>query len=133
MAESPPLDPSRAAMIDRVMASGVAGQTPTKPDVKCVHAQLAHRLCVGGADRAAAADGAPLGDHLLETLRQRGVSVDGDAGCANQCSLATPADDARDAGFWYTPAKNRWKLRTRQMRRKALANAPDAAKRGPSD
>ena len=133
MAESPPLDPSRAAMIDRVMASGVAGQTPTKPDVKCVHAQLAHRLCVGGADRAAAADGAPLGDHLLETLRQRGVSVDGDTGCANQCSLAKPADDARDAGFWYTPAKNRWKLRTRQMRRKALANAPDAAKRGPSD
>ena len=61
------------------------------------------------------------------------MSVDGDAGCANQCSLAKPADDARDAGFWYTPTKNRWKLRTRQMRRKALANAPDAAKRGPSD
>ena len=38
-----------------------------------------------------------------------------------------------EAAIWYTPAKNRWKLRTRQMRRKALANAPDAAKRGPSD
>ena len=56
----------------------------------------------------------------------------GDAACCAQCDPALPEAEAR-ATWWYEPVKNRWKLRTRQMRRKALANAPDAAKRGPSD
>jgi len=91
-----------------VLRSGIAGQSPNKSDVKCLHAQAADAICRPGRNE--------IGELILERLRQRGVEVSGTELCCQQCNPEIPADEAE---FWYTPEKNRWKLRKKLMRRRA--------------
>lgn len=91
-----------------VLRSGIAGQSPNKNDVKCLHAQVADALCRPGQNQ--------IGELILERLQQRGVEVRGCTTCSQQCNPEVPADEAK---FWYTPEKNRWKLRKKLMRRQA--------------
>jgi len=99
----------RAARL--VLQSGITGQLPTKLDVKCLHAQLADHLCRSETNE--------IGALVLARLEQRGVSVRGDERCRGQCDLCVPPGEAEET-FWYTPAKNRWKLRKRLERRRDL-------------
>ena len=105
-----------AGLIARTaLHSGIAGQSPRKSDVKCLHAQAADALCRPGRNH--------IGEQLvlLRLQHARGVAVRGaGAACCEQCNPRVPAEQA---GWWYTPAKNRWKLRKRLMRRKAKAAA----------
>jgi len=92
-----------------VLESGIAGQTRTKVDLKCVHAQLADHLCRSHSNGLAA--------DLLKRLEDRGVPVRGDDSCHMQCNCNIPEHVARSQ-WWYEPAKNKWKLRKKQNRRK---------------
>lgn len=91
-----------------VLRSGIAGQSLHKSDVKCLHAQVADSLCRSGCNQ--------IGQLLVERLRRRGVDVGGSALCSQQCDPAVPP---AEAAFWYTPQKNRWKLRKKIARRRA--------------
>ena len=124
-----PAGSAAAKHMELILRSGVAGQTPSKVDVKCLHAQLADHLCRPG--------GNAIGERILRGLRARGVETDGCADCCNQCSLSVPLDEAR-RGWWYTPSKNRWKLRKQRVqssfassrriaRRSRHSSAPECA------
>ena len=106
--EAPPAAVDLQA-VGHILASGIAGQSPGKSDVKCLHAQAADYLCRGGANR--------IGALVLEGLAARGVDPTGDESCCNQCDLRTPPDEARSSGWWYSPKKNKWKLRKTAERR----------------
>jgi len=95
---------------DMVLDSGIAGQTRSKVDIKCVHAQLADHLCRSESNGLAA--------ELMSRLEARGVPVRGGDACHAQCNPAVPENAAREQ-WWYEPNKNKWKLRKRQNRRKA--------------
>ena len=104
----------------RILDSGIAGQTRSKIDLKCVHAQLADHLCRSQSNGLAA--------ELMQRLEDRGVPVRGDDACRSQCNLALPEDAAR-ANWWYEPSKNKWKLKKNKQRRKERrARNPKAAK-----
>ncbi len=92
-----------------VLDSGIAGQTRSKVDIKCIHAQLADHLCRSQSNGLAA--------ELVRRLEARGVDVHGIDECRAQCDLSVPESAAR-ASWWYEPMKNKWKLRKRQHRRK---------------
>ena len=100
-----------AERLELVLASGIAGQTISKVDVKCLHAQAADALCRPGAN--------VIGERVLAELRARGVPTSGCADCRKQCSAAVPVEEAKAVGWWYTPRKNKWKLRTRRQKRAA--------------
>lgn len=97
-----------------VMQTGVAAQSPSKPVVKCLHAQVADHLCRFAAPNV-------IARRILDQLRARRVAVDGDNVCRQQCDPAVPIGAA---AFWYTPAKNRWKLAKRKLRRRSPAPDP---------
>jgi hypothetical protein len=80
------------------------------------HAQLADYLCRSGDNG--------VGALIVDRLEKRGVSVDGDDFCRNQCDLCTPVAEAMQ-GWWYEPSKNKWKLRKRFRNRQAT-DAPMA-------
>lgn len=90
-----------------VASSGIAGQTPHKADVKCLHAQMADHLCRSRSNA--------VGDRIERGLAARGIRLDGDSECWQQCDLAVPATEST---WWYTPV-NRWKLRKQKERRRA--------------
>jgi len=103
----PPRALSREELSELVLNSGVAGQSPSKPEVKCLHAQLADHLCRDHSN--------PLGEAILSGVAARGVAVHGDSQCHQQCDCGV----AREAAtWWYTPVKNKQKLFTRLERRK---------------
>ena len=85
-----------------ILSSGIAGQTRSKTDIKCVHAQLGDHLCRSSSNGVA--------KELMRRLEERGVDVDGDDDCCSQCNLAIPEGEARQM-WWYEPNKNKWKLR----------------------
>ena len=94
--------------METVLASGIAGQTRSKTDIKCVHAQIADGLCRSNANGVAV--------ELMRRLEERGGAMaDGDV-CKAQCDLALPEGEARNT-WWYEPVKNKWKLRKKQARR----------------
>ena len=136
--EAPPTASDLKA-VEHILTSGIAGQSPGKSDVKCLHAQAADYLCRGGDNR--------IGAMVLEGLEARGVDptgdptpaacnpmqpyasrlqpcahtpattcIPGDDSCCNQCDLRTPTDEAHE-GWWYSPMKNKWKLRKTAERR----------------
>ena len=100
----------QAATVDWILQSGIAGQTRSKVDIKCVHAQLGDHFCRSESNAVAA--------ELLRRLGERGAPADGCADCHAQCDLTLTESEAR-ARWWYEPAKNKWKLRTRMRKRKA--------------
>ena len=106
--------PEQREIVEHVLGSGVAGQTRSKPDIKCVHAQLADGICRSKSNGVA--------NELLRRLEARGTAVDGDDVCCNQCDAAVPEATARDK-WWYEPSKNKWKLRKRNAMRKARKSA----------
>ena len=108
-------------VVEMVLRSGIAGQTRSKIDIKCVHAQLADHLCRSESNELAA--------ELVRRLETRGVAVRGDDVCCSQCDLAVPERVARDT-WWYEPSKNKWKLRKRQHRRREKRVAAAAAAAG---
>ena len=72
--EAPPTASDLKA-VEHILTSGIAGQSPGKSDVKCLHAQAADYLCRGGDNR--------IGAMVLEGLEARGVDPTGDhAGCS---------------------------------------------------
>jgi len=95
-------------LIRMVASSGIAGQTPHKADVKCLHAQMADHLCRSRSNA--------VGARIERGLEARGVRLDGDDRCWQQCDLAVPEAEST---WWYTPVKNRWKLRKQKERRRA--------------
>jgi len=99
--------PTREALAELLLDSGVAGMSPNKAEVKCLHAQVADHLCRSRSN--------PVAQRILEGLVDRGVAVDGDDVCRQQCDSSIAKDDAR---FWYVPAKNKAKLFTIYERRK---------------
>lgn len=106
--------PEQLAIVEHVLGSGVAGQTRTKTDIKCVHAQVADGLCRSNANGVAT--------ELLQRLEERGVDVRGDGVCMSQCNPAISEDEARQS-FWYEPIKNKWKLRKRNAMRRERSMA----------
>lgn len=99
--------------LDDLLATGISGQSLHKIDVKCLHAQLADYLCRDRHNE--------IGARIVRVLEHRGVQVEGCDACANQCSLATPIEEASENGWWYTPSKNKWKLRKKlENRRRRL-------------
>ena len=95
--------------VKHVLESGIAGQTRTKTDIKCVHAQLADGLCRDNTNGVA--------NELLKRLEEKGTPVRGDESCAAQCNLHLSETEARRV-WWYEPMKNKWKLRKKLQRRK---------------
>ena len=73
--------------LDRVLDSGIAGQTRSKLDIKCVHAQLADHLCRSGSNK--------LASELIGRLEARGTPVSGDDNCCAQCDVRVPETQAR--------------------------------------
>ena len=52
-----------------------------------------------------------MGQRVYETLRdKKGVEVDGCATCWQQCDVA---HERTEESWWYTPVKNKQKLRSR--------------------
>lgn len=112
-------------IITTVLESGIAGQTRSKVDIKCVHAQLADHLCRSESNGLAA--------ELVQRLEARGVDVRGNDECRTQCDMSVPESAAR-ASWWYEPAKNKWKLRKRQHRRvQARVDKRAAEREGPAE
>jgi len=111
-----------------MLASGVAGQLRYKLDVKCLHAQTADHLCRSTSNE--------VGVLIFERLEARGVDVSGTPECFNQCNLCQPVEEAVK-GWWYTPTKNKWKLRKkmvqRQERKRAAANQAPPPNQAPSE
>jgi len=99
-----------------VADSGIAGQSRGKPEVKCLHAQVADHLCRSRSNA--------VGQRVLEGLQARGVLVDGDETCRGQCDPAVPP---KEAPWWYTPTKNKWKLHKRVEARRERRAARDRA------
>ncbi len=85
-------------VVQTVLASGIAGQTRSKLDIKCVHAQLADHLCRSSTNS--------LGADLLRRLEERGVATRGDENCCAQCSLHVPEAEARRT-WWCVPSRCR--------------------------
>lgn len=106
-------------IVSMVLTSGIAGQTRTKLDIKCVHAQLADHLCRSESNGVA--------EMLLRRLEARGTAVRGDDVCRAQCDLGIPESEARGR-WWYEPVKNKWKLRKQKHRRKELMAEAKAEK-----
>lgn len=104
--------PTRAQLTELVLDSGVAGMSPSKAEVKCLHAQLADHLCRGRSN--------PMGALILAEVAARGVAVNGDSVCRQQCDGGCSKETA---GWWYVPVKNKHKLRNRIVRRKERRNA----------
>mmetsp|Transcript_10832 Transcript_10832/g.33362 ORF Transcript_10832/g.33362 Transcript_10832/m.33362 type:complete len:365 (+) Transcript_10832:171-1265(+) len=108
--------PTRAELVELVLNSGVAGMSPEKAEVKCLHAQVADHLCRSHSNLVAA--------RILEGVAARGFEVEGDDVCRQQCDVACAREKAN---FWYVPVKNKQKLRTRLTKRKARKSAMKAA------
>jgi len=125
--EQYPGDTEEGKRLRLMLTSGVAGQLRYKLDVKCLHAQVADHLCRSGSNEVA--------ELIFTRLEERGVDVTGTPKCFNQCNLCQPVDEAVK-GWWYTPAKNKWKLRKkmvqRQETRRARRGEGSAAEHAPS-
>jgi len=104
--------PTRAELTELVLDSGVAGMSPAKAEVKCLHAQVADHLCRGRTN--------PMGALIIDEVAARGVAVNGDSVCRQQCDGACSKEAA---SFWYVPVKNKHKLRTRIVNRKERRKA----------
>jgi len=107
--EDSPKDSSKGKLMRTILRSGIAGQLPTKIDVKCFHAQIADHLCRSESNA--------VGRLILQRLKTRGVDVHGTADCFNQCNLFKSRAEA-ETGWWYTSVKNGQKLRKRHVNRK---------------
>ena len=105
-------DEQRREMIDRVLESGIAGQSPNKIDVKCLHAHVADGLCRSSAEGV---EPNPIAELVLDQLAKNGLDTQGDDVCYQQCTTCIPREEAN---FWYYSDKNRSRLRKRLMRRR---------------
>lgn len=109
------LPPNEIDMIKRDMGetvskhlleSGLIGITLNKvDDVKCLHAHVADHLLRGDNE---------IGKLAIDMIESKGVDMKGCGDCWQQCSLSFQRNDT---SYWYTPAKNKQKLRTRRVRR----------------
>ena len=90
--------PESRRIADMVLDSGIAGQTRTKVDIKCVHAQVADHLCRSKSNG--------VGAELLRQLEARGIDIEGNDACHHQCNPEVPEAYARSQ-WWYEPAKNK--------------------------
>lgn len=88
-----------------LMTSGLIGTT-SEADAKCLHAHIADNLLRGNNK---------IGEWALKKLSDKyGVDVRGCDDCHQQCDLAfQPTNET----WWYTPKKNKQKLRTKRLRR----------------
>ena len=74
-------------------------------DAKCLHAHIADTLL---------RDENKIGQWALNKLAEKGMNVQGCDDCYQQCDLKfTPTSES----WWYTPVKNKQKLRTKRLRR----------------
>jgi len=104
------------------MGSGVAGIPPSQTyNVKCVHAHVADHLCRRSPssndndndddnNSKAEEDGNIIGKHALQILEKRGVPINGNDVCWQQCNV----NHERESSDWsYLAKKNRSGLRRR--------------------
>merc|ERR1712087_984215 len=70
------------------MRSGLASLRPeARPDVKCLHAQVADELVRGG--------GNPIAQQTLRDIEDQGINILGSDECCDNCSLGVPLELAR--------------------------------------
>merc|ERR1712203_1351821 len=70
------------------MRSGLASLRPeAKPDVKCLHAQVADELVRGGNN--------PIAKQVLRDIEDQGVNVTGSNECCDNCNVGIPLEMAR--------------------------------------
>lgn len=70
------------------MRSGLASLRPeAKPDVKCLHAQVADELVRGGNN--------VIAQQVLKDIEDQGVPVNGSRECCDNCDVKTPLEFAR--------------------------------------
>lgn len=70
------------------MRSGLASLRPeAKPDVKCLHAQVADELCRDGDNRIA--------QQVLKDIEDQGVPINGSDECCDNCNTQVPLELAR--------------------------------------
>lgn len=95
--------------VEQILASGIAGVSPEKTeDLKCLHAHLADYLCTHDNF---------IGKEIYEYLeRTRNVPVTGSSTCWQQCDSSF---ERTEDSWWYTPIKNKQKLRSKYHRRTA--------------
>lgn len=79
--EAPPTASDLKA-VEHILTSGIAGQSPGKSDVKCLHAQAADYLCRGGDNG--------IGAVIFEGLEARGVDTTGDHACCTASAACNP-------------------------------------------
>merc|ERR1711957_1097362 len=70
------------------MRSGLASLRPeARPDVKCLHAQVADELVRGGNN--------PIAQQVLRDIEEQGVPTCGSEECCDNCNVAVPLELAR--------------------------------------
>ena len=88
-----------------ILESGFIGVT-SEADAKCLHAHIADSLLRGNNK---------IGEWALNKLVNKyGVNVKGCDSCFQQCDLKF---EPTQHSWWYTPVKNKQKLRTKRLRR----------------
>lgn len=94
---------------DQLVNSGLIGITPMKiNDVKCLHAHVADRLLRGKGSNL-------IGEITLNELQKKHqVDPRGCSNCNQQCDVSI---NPSESTYWYTPNKNKQRLRTKKMRR----------------
>jgi hypothetical protein len=94
---------------EHFMNAGIIGVSPGKVnDAKCLHAHVADELLRGESK---------IGKWAIEKLEGQGVDIGGCDNCWQQCDKNfTPTETS----WWYTPKKNKQKLRVTRNRRRLL-------------
>jgi hypothetical protein len=109
MMDSKDLEHVNIALDDKAhvfLDSGIIGVAPGKVhDVKCLHAHLADHLVRGRN---------VIGEHVQSKLLAKGISLDGNSECWQQCDRKC---DAKQAGWWYMPSKNKFKFLRKRLRK----------------
>jgi len=95
---------------ENLMNSGIIGISQGKlDDVKCLHAHTADELLRGENE---------IGKLVLKGLQEeRNIDPKGCDECQQQCDLQI---DKNNSEWWYTPAKNKQRLRQKKERRKTF-------------
>lgn len=118
MMDSKDLEHARNALGDQAqvfLESGIIGVALGKVhDVKCLHAHLADHLVRGQN---------AIGAHVKAKLLDRGVALDGNSECWQQCDRKC---DAKLASWWYVPMKNKFKFLRKRLRKQGASGAAES-------
>merc|ERR1712113_409093 len=99
------------------MRSGLASLRPeAKPDVKCLHAQVADELVRGGNN--------PMAKQALRDIEDQGIMLNGSDECCDNCNVGIPLEFAR---WRMDKCKNNVCKRLSRNRKQAASRASSRA------